>query len=122
MPLRTDTTNYGMIPEKFVENGDGTFARIVSTAAAAPTQYLVTGQVTVASTATLIVAARVGRASVMITNLGATDIYCGPAGVTSTTGDLIVAGRGSGKVFDGGAEIWGVASSGSQAVSYAEAY
>jgi hypothetical protein len=50
---------------------------------------IATGQVTVGTTATQIVPARSGRISVKTTDLGTTDLFCGAAGVTTATGDLL---------------------------------
>jgi len=79
-------------------------------------------QVSVATSATLIVAARAGRKSVMIMNEGATDVRIGGSGVTTGTGVLLYGQKGSGLVLDGGAAIYGIVASGSQSVSYLEAY
>ena len=51
-----------------------------------------TGQVSVGTTATLVVASNTNRKSVIIRNQGTTDAYIGDSTVTTTTGLLIKAG------------------------------
>lgn len=88
----------------------------------AGTANIATGQATVASTATLVVAARLGRASVKITDLGTTDIFCGAAGVTTATGDLLAGVKGGSITIPTSAAVYCVDATGTQAVSYMEAY
>jgi hypothetical protein len=84
---------------------------------------LATAQVSVAATATLIVAARAGRKEVTIINHGTTDLYLGSSsGVTTSTGQLLAGVKGEGVTYSGGAAIYGIAASGSQTVSVAEVY
>lgn len=80
------------------------------------------GQVSVAVTATLIVAARAARRGVTVMNEGATDVRIGDSGVTTATGLLLFGQKGSGVIIDGGAAIYGIVASGTQSVSYLEAY
>lgn len=80
-------------------------------------------QVAVTTTATLIAAARVGRKSILLQNLGATDVWIGFSNaVAATNGLLLPAGRGQGLALDGGAAIYGVVASGAQTISVAEFY
>ena len=83
---------------------------------------LATAQVSVAATATLIVAARTGRKEVTIVNHGATAVYLGPSGVATTTGQLLAGVAGEGITYSGGAAVYGIAATGSQTVSVAEVY
>lgn len=83
---------------------------------------IATGQVSVTTSATLIVAARSGRKSVIIINEGATDVRLGVSGVTTGNGVLLYGQKGAGQVIDGGAAVYGIVGSGSQSVSYVEAY
>ena len=52
---------------------------------------LATGQVTVDNTTPVIKVANTSRKSIMLRNIGATDAYIGPTGVTTSTGFLIKA-------------------------------
>lgn len=89
-----------------VSKGSGTFA---------------TAQAAVTTTAAQIVAARAGRGSVKIQNLGTTDIYLGNTGVTTTTGDLLVGTKGASVTIPTTAAIFAIgAAAGS--VSILEVY
>ena len=83
---------------------------------------IATGQVSVAATATLIVAARSGRAKVLIVNHGSTDIYVGASGAATNTGALLLGVPGAVFEIETAAAVYGIASSGSQTVSYVEEY
>lgn len=83
---------------------------------------LATGQVTVAATATLVVAARAGRGYVLVQNLGTTAVYLGGAGVTTSTGMLLQGVAGAIVKIDAAAAIYGIVASGTQAVSFGEVY
>ena len=89
---------------------------------AASTNNIATAQTTVGSSATLVAAARAGRKSIIVTNFGSVDVFCGPSGVTTATGDLIVGVRGAGKVYDGGAAVFCIVASGTQTISVVEAF
>lgn len=80
------------------------------------------GQVTVASTSTEIVPARSGRRAVVIINLGATDVYLGTTGVTTSTGLYLMGTAGASVQIPTSAAVYGVVGSGTQAVSYMEVY
>lgn len=79
-----------------------------------------TGQATVATTATVIAAARSGRKDIVIVNLGATDVYIGGPSVTTSAGVLLVGSKGVGLTITTEAAIYGIVGAGSQAVSYVE--
>lgn len=83
-----------------------------------------TAQVTVDSTGTTeIVGSNPTRQAVIITNLGTIDVYIGYAsGVTTSTGDLLVGVKGAFVTIPTTAELFGVVSSSSQAVSVMEIY
>lgn len=81
-----------------------------------------TNQVSVASSATLICAARSGRKEVTIVNHGTTDVFLGATGVAATTGLLLAGVKGTGQTMSGGAAVYGIAASGSQTVSFQEVY
>lgn len=83
---------------------------------------IATGQVTVGTTATLVVAARSGRISVKVTDLGTVDLYCGTATVATTTGDLLAGVKGGSITIPTGAAVYCVVGTGTQAVSFMEAY
>jgi hypothetical protein len=80
------------------------------------------GQVSLTSSATLIVAARPGRKEVTIVNNSTTMLYLGGSGVTTTTGLLLAGVTGEGVTISGGAAIYGVVASGSEPVSFLEVY
>jgi hypothetical protein len=83
---------------------------------------IATGQVTVASTATQIVAARAGRKEVTIVNNATTVVYLGGSSVTSTTGLMLAGATGEGITISGGAAIYGIVATGSESVSFLEVY
>jgi len=76
-----------------------------------------TGQVSVGTLATIIVASNSSRRSVIIRNQGATDMYIGNSGVTTSNGLLIKAGE---SIFldRNTAAIYGIVSSGSTTAGY----
>lgn len=80
-----------------------------------------TAQVSVATSATQIVAARANRGSVKITNLGTNDVYIGVAGVTTTTGDLLPGTKGASIVVPTNAAVFGIAAA-AQNVSVMEVF
>jgi len=80
-----------------------------------------TSQVSVTGSATLIVAANPSRSSVVITQLGTTDVYVGASAVTTTTGDLLTGTKGTAKTYTTTAAIYGITSGSAQSVSYFEA-
>lgn len=83
---------------------------------------IVTGQVTVGTTATLICAARPGRSSITMVQEGATDVRIGDGTVTLTTGCVLMGTPYTAFSIGGGAAIYGIVESGTQVVSYVESY
>lgn len=83
---------------------------------------LASGQVTAGTTATQIVAKRDGRLSVKITNLGTVDAFCGPSGVTTTTGDLLVGTKGAAVTIPTTGAVFCVVGTGTQALSFMEVF
>jgi hypothetical protein len=80
------------------------------------------GQASVGATATLIVAARTGRNTVVIENTGTTPVYLGGPGVTTSTGLLLPGVLGASLTLPVSAAIYGVVASGTQTVTEAETY
>jgi hypothetical protein len=83
---------------------------------------IATAQVSVATSSTQVVAARAGRGSVKITNLGTTDVFVGVTGVTTTTGDLLPGTKGASITIPTNAAVFAVASGAAQTVSVMEVY
>jgi len=84
---------------------------------------LATNQITVAATATVIVAARAaGRNSVTITNLGTVDVFIGGVGVTVANGHLLPGVKGASITLPFSGALFGIAASGTQAVSFVETF
>lgn len=79
-----------------------------------------TAQATIGTTATLIVAARSGRDTVVVENHGTTDVYVGPAGVTAATGLLLPGTKGASIAIETTDAVYGVVASGTQVVSAIE--
>lgn len=95
----------------------------VVTTGGVTTGNLATNQVSVASTATLIAAARTTRADVTIVNGGTTDVYLGnSSSVTTATGILLIGVKGAAITLDVTSDVYGIVATGSQTVSYAEEY
>jgi hypothetical protein len=80
------------------------------------------GQITVGNTATLIVAARVGRVRVTIQNTGTTPVYLGGSTVTTATGFRLPGVDGAAYTTQNSAAIFGIVTAGTQAVSFIEEY
>jgi hypothetical protein len=87
-----------------------------------------TGQVSVQSTATLIVAQNTGRKAVVITNLGTVAIYisygsntaAGP-NVTTALGQILPGVVGASLSIPSTSAIWGISSGAAQSVSFLDA-
>lgn len=78
-----------------------------------------TGQVTIgSSTPTLLVDHNQSRHAVLITNLGTTAVYIGLVNVTTTTGQILPGVVGASLTIPTVHSIYGIASTGSQAVSF----
>lgn len=92
------------------------------------TNALATNQVSVASSATLIVAARTGatgtgRKSVTITNItGTGPFYVGNTGLTTSTGMYVGATAGASITLDTQAAIFGIVPTTAQSVSFVETF
>ena len=91
-------------------------ARVTQASAA----VLNVGQISVGATATLILAANANRIRLIVTVQGATAIYYGGSGVTTSTGDGIpaIAGFPWSTRFEGA--VYGIVASGSVTVTYRE--
>lgn len=119
MPLRTQSSGAGASAAE--PNGTAAFPINVSASASAPTQ-IATGQISVATTATQIVAARAGRASVIIVNHGTVDVFLGPSGVTTADGLLLRGAIGTAAAIDSGAAVFGIVAAATQPVSFMETF
>ena len=83
---------------------------------------LETGQVSVGTSATLILPARKQRRSLLVIQHGTNAVYLGKdENVSTTTGVLLTGTAGSGISIPTTGEIWGIAGS-AQTVSYIEIY
>ena len=83
---------------------------------------LETGQVSVGTSATLILPARRQRRSLLIVQHGTNAVYIGKdENVGTTTGVLLTGTAGAGISIPTTGEIWGIAGS-AQTVSYIEVY
>ena len=83
---------------------------------------IATSQSAPGTTATSAVAARAGRLSVTLTQLGTVDTFCGPTGVTITTGTLLVGTKGASITIPTAAAVFCVVGTGTGSVSALEAY
>lgn len=83
---------------------------------------LATAQVSVGTTATLLAAARVGRGSIMLTNLGTVDTWIGGSGVTTTTGVLLVGTKGATLTIPTSAAVYGIVATGTNSISVSEVF
>lgn len=83
---------------------------------------IATGQVSVGATATQIAPVRQGRQSVTIYQTGTTQVYVGAKGVTTTTGAPLGTTAGNPITIPGGAPVYGIVTTGTDAVAYIEAY
>lgn len=78
-----------------------------------------TGQVSVTSAATQIVAKDAARSGITITNLGTTDCYLGEnSTVTTGIGHLLPGTKGASVSFSTTGAIYGITGGASQTVSY----
>jgi len=80
--------------------------------------------VTVAATATLLVAARTGRGSVKIINEGTTEVFIGPANTVtiSSGGDILLGTRGASHTYNYAGALYGIVGTGTQLVRVVELY
>jgi hypothetical protein len=86
------------------------------------TAALATAQASVTTTPGVIVAARAGRESVTIEQLGTTAVWIGPTGVSPTNGALLPGVVGASITLPTAAAIFAVTAAGSQSVSVIELY
>lgn len=75
-----------------------------------------TAQVSVGTTATLIIAAADGIDSVTIENMATTDVYIGKAGVTTANGFLLPGTKGASITLSATTDIYGIVAAGTQNV------
>lgn len=80
----------------------------------------VTAQAAVGTTATLIVAQRSGRDTVVIENTGTTDVYLGNASVTTSNGLLLPGTVGAAVSLETTDAVYGIVASGTQKVCAVE--
>lgn len=79
---------------------------------------LVTGQVAVATTATLIIAGDpIARSAVVVGNRGAASVFVGGSGVTTATGFEVKAGLDGYFHLDPGEALYGIVAAATVAVS-----
>ena len=101
----------------------GTFWQATQPVSESYSNFNAPGPVTVGTSATLIVAARAGRKSVMIVNEGAVDVRVSSnASMTISNGLLLAGSKGAGETIDGGAAVYGIVASGTASVSFGEVY
>ena len=81
-----------------------------------------TSQATIATTATLIVAARAGRDTVIIENSGTTAVYLGNSAVTTSTGLLLPGVLGASVSIETTDAVYGRVASGTQVVTAIETF
>lgn len=79
-----------------------------------------TGQVSIATTATQIVAANSNRARLVIVQHGTTDVYLGGSGVTTGNGALLKGVAGNQFAVRSTAAVYGIVGTGTQSISYIE--
>lgn len=90
--------------------------------------HLSTSQVSVANTATQIVAARIGtsgtgRVAVTVVNTGAVAVYLGAtSGVTTSTGTLLPAVAGASVTINTTSAVYGIVATGTETVTEFETY
>jgi len=82
----------------------------------------VVNQVSVGSTATSLVPVRSARQAVVVTNMGATPVYLGGAGVTMINGALLPGVVGASKTIPTTTAVYGIVGANSQIVSIEELY
>lgn len=108
-PLPAGTNNIGDVDVLTVPHA----AKVVGAAIAS-------GQVSVGTTATQIVAANTSRIRLLIVQHGTTDVYLGGSTVSTTTGLLLAGTKGNQIVLRTTAAVYGIVGAGSQTVSFIE--
>lgn len=97
-------------------------ANPLSVAGGASSNYA-PSQVSVAATATSLIAARSGgRNAVIITNMSTTPVFLGGSGVTAATGGYLAGIVGAAKVLPYNGAIYGITATGTASVSVEEIY
>lgn len=105
LPVTCNASGANCVSATPVTNSDGT---LVGSAARRGTGSLVTSQISVGTTATLVVAARAMRGRLVITQAAAGPCYYGPsATVSATTGARLVAAGGS-KTYQYTGALYGI--------------
>lgn len=102
-------------------NPDGSINVNGTTGGGSPANFT-PAQVSVATTATLIVAARTGRNLISIVNTTTTPIYLGGSGVTTSTGQLLPGVVGASLTLPYTGALYGIVASGTATVTEAETY
>lgn len=99
-----------------------TVAGTVTANAGAGAGSIATAQVSVTTGNVSVVAARAGRASVTIINLGTVDVWLGATGVTTSTGILLLGVKGASVTIPTSAAVFGTTGSGTQTVAVLESF
>jgi hypothetical protein len=88
---------------------------------AAPAGIPAYNQITIAATATLIRSTNANRSAIVVVNHGSTNVFIGfTNAVTTSTGVMLVGIPGSSLTFQTRSDIYGIAASGTQAISFYE--
>jgi hypothetical protein len=88
---------------------------------AAPAGTPAFGQITVATTATLIRSTNANRSAIVVVNHGSTNVFIGfTSAVTTTTGVLLAGIPGQTLAIQTRSDIYGIVASGTQAVGFYE--
>lgn len=123
--LASIVTNTAAVPSGAATSVNQTTANSslasIATNTAQPSS-LTTGQVTCATTATQIAAARSGRKAITIIQEGTTLVRLGGSAVTTGTGVPVPGTQYASFTIDGGAAVYCIVGTGTQLVSYVEAY
>ena len=119
LPLFVSTINSGAVQAVAVYTPANA---PLSVAGAASSNYA-PSQVSVAATATSLIAARSGgRNAVIITNMSTTPVFLGGSGVTAATGGYLAGVVGASKVLPYNGAIYGITATGTASVSVEEIY
>ena len=119
LPLFVSTINSGAVQAVAVYTPANA---PLSVAGAASSNYA-PSQVSVAATATSLIAARSGgRNAVIITNMSTTPVFLGGSGVTAATGGYLAGIVGAAKVLPYNGAIYGITATGTASVSVEEIY
>ena len=119
LPNTVNTTGQPLaVNRTFIVNADGSVATIGLPRGGST---IATGQVTIATTATLVAAARAGRQRIGVTVTPAIQCAFGPAGVTLATGWPLAAVAYATDNWDTAAALYGVCAS-SATVAYRELF